>query len=155
MDSNRTVLTAAQVMQKQVFALAADQSVLDAVADLLHRGFAGAPVLEGGKLVGVFSERDALAALASAHYEGEPPGTVAQHMRRDFPVVGLDTDLYELAMVFRDQAVRWLPVVDRHRQLLGLVTRTEVLVAMANLYQRREKTNYERLQEHMALRHGH
>lgn len=154
MDSNRTVLTAAHTMQKQVFALASNQLVLEAIAELLHRGFSGAPVVDEGKIVGVFSERDALTAIAAAHYEDNPPGTVAQHMRREFAVVDAHADLYELAMVFRDHAVRWLPVVDRRCTLLGIVSRSDVLAAMHQLYRHREKSNYERLQEHMALRHG-
>lgn len=141
-------------MQKQVFALAPNQLVLDAVRELLHRGFSGAPVVEDSKVIGVFSERDALTAIAAAHYEDDPPGTVAQHMRREFAVVDTQADLYELAMVFRDHAVRWLPVVDRKRVLLGIVSRSDVLAAMHQLYRHREKSNYERLQEHMALRHG-
>lgn len=152
MNTHRNVQTAAQVMQEQVFVLAPEQSVFDASTQLLHRGFAGAPVLDNGRLVGVFSERDALAALAAAHYEDEPPGTVDQHMRRDFPVVAPDTDLYALALQFRDHCVRWLPVVDTDRQLLGLATRTTVLVALQKLYEGREKNAYERLQDHMALR---
>lgn len=152
MNTTRNVQTAAQVMQEQVFVLAPEQSVFDATAQLLHRGFAGAPVLENGRLVGVFSERDALAALAAGHYEDEPPGTVGQHMRRDFPVVAPDTDLHALALQFRDHCVRWLPVVDAGRQLLGLATRTTVLVAMQKLYDARDKNAYERLQDHLALR---
>jgi|JRYL01.1.fsa_nt_gb CBS domain-containing protein len=154
MDPNRILLTASQVMQRQVFTLAQDLMVLDAVRELLHRGFAGAPVLDGNQLVGVFSERDALAALAAAHYDAEPPGTVGQHMRRDFPVVGLGTDLFELATAFRDHGVRWLPVVDAQRRILGLVTRTAALVALQRQYEHRDKTQYERLQEHMAQHHG-
>lgn len=153
MDSHRNVQTAAQVMQRQVFVLAPEQSVFEAVAELLHRGFAGAPVVEQGRLIGVFSERDALAALAAAHYEGAPPGTVGQHMRTDFPVAHRDTDLYALALAFRDHGVRWLPIVDSARELHGLATRTVVLQALQRLYEQREVTNYERLVAHMDRRH--
>jgi predicted transcriptional regulator len=154
MDTNRTVLTAEHVMQRSVFVLRPEIAVLDAVQALLHRGFSGAPVVEAGRLVGVFSERDALTAIAAAHYDDEPPGTVGQHMRRDFAVIGHDTDLYEIASCFREQPIRRLPVVDRQRHLLGIVSRGDVLRALSQLYQHREKSNYERLQEHMARRFG-
>ena len=86
MDTNRTVLTAQHVMQRSVFVLHPDMQVLDAVDGLLQRGYSGAPVVDDGLLMGVFSERDALAAIAAAHYDDEPPGNVGQHMRRDFDV---------------------------------------------------------------------
>ena len=154
MDTNRNVLTAEHVMQRSVFVLSPDAQVLDAVEHLLQRGFSGAPVVERGKLVGVFSERDALTAIAAAHYESEPPGTVAQHMRRDFDVVGASTDLYEVASAFRENPIRRLPVVDRDRQLLGIVSRGDVLKALRSLFQTRAPSAYEKLQEHMALKHG-
>jgi CBS domain-containing protein len=152
MDTRQTMLLAQHVMQRTVFVLRPEMQVFDAVEELLHRGFSGAPVVEGVRLVGVFSERDALTALAAAHYEGEPPGTVAQHMRVDFDVVGADTDLYELASCFRESPIRRVPVVDRHRRLLGIVSRGDVLKALRLLYRSREKSGYERLQDHMALR---
>jgi len=154
MDTNRTVLTAEQVMQRTVFVVRPDAEVLDAVRELLQRGYSGAPVVEHGRLVGVFSERDALTAIAAAHYEDEPPGTVAQHMRRDFCVVGPTTDLYELASCFRDQPIRRLPVVDCDRRLRGIVSRGDVLKALRQLFTSRQKNAYERLQAHMALKHG-
>lgn len=150
----RTVLTAEHVMQRQVWVLGPAMPVLDAVRDLLQRGFSGAPVVETGRIVGVFSERDALTALAAAHYEDEPPGTVAQHMRRCFDVVGPTADIYELASVFRDNPIRRVPVVDTQRRLLGIVSRGDVLTLLKQLYTHRPKTNYERLQEHMALKHA-
>jgi CBS domain-containing protein len=154
MDTSRTVLTAERVMQRNVFVLLPAMPVLDAVRDLLARGFSGAPVVETGRLVGVFSERDALTAIAAAHYEDEPPGTVAQHMRRDFAVVGPTTDIYEVASVFRDNPIRRVPVVDNSRRLLGILSRGDVLKLLKQLYTHRPKSNYERLQEHMALKHA-
>ncbi|MBX3463833.1 MAG: CBS domain-containing protein [Planctomycetes bacterium] len=154
MDTNRTVLTAGHVMQRNVFVLRPSTQVLDAVRDLLQRGFSGAPVVDDGRLVGVFSERDGLTAIAAAHYEDEPPGTVAQHMRRDFCVVGGSTDLYEVASCFRDNPIRRLPVVDGQRRLLGIISRGDVLKALCQLFACRQQNAYERLQAHLALRHN-
>ena len=154
MDNQRTVLTAEHVMIRDVFVLRPELPVLDAVRELLQRGYSGAPVVERGRLVGVFSERDALTALAAAHYEDDPPGTVAQHMRRDFDVVGPTADIYEVSSVFRDNPIRRVPVVDCERRLLGIVSRGDVLAVLQRLYAHRPKSNYERLQDHMALKHA-
>ena len=154
MDTHRIVLTAEHAMHRNVFVLAPTMPVLDAVRDLLQRGYSGAPVVDNGRLVGVFSERDALTALAAAHYEDEPPGTVAQHMRRDFVVVGPGADIYEVASVFREQPIRRIPIVDAARHLLGIVSRGDVLKLLQQLYRHRPKSNYEKLQDHMAQRLG-
>lgn len=154
MDTRRIVLLAQDVMHRPVFVLQHDAQVLDAVDDLIQHGFSGAPVVERDRLVGVFSERDALTALAASHYESEPPGTVAQHMRRDFAVVCNTADIYEVASIFRDQPIRRVPVVDAKRRLLGIISRGDVLKVLRQVYRTRPKSNYEKLQEHMALRHG-
>ena len=153
MDTSRTVLLAQHVMQRAVFVLHLDRQVLDAVDDLIQRGFSGAPVIDRDRLVGVFSERDALTSIAAAHYEQEPPGTVAQHMRRDFAVVAPDADIFEVASVFRDQPIRRVPVVDTERRLLGIISRGDLLNALRQTFRRRQPTQYEQLQEHMAQRH--
>lgn len=145
------MLTAGHVMRQNVFVLHPNSDVLDAVDKLLQRGFSGAPVVEDGRIVGIFSERDGLAAIASAHYEGEPPGTVAQHMRREFAVVASVTDLYEVAAQFRASPIRRMPVVDHAGVLQGIISRGDVLDALRRLYAHREKSNYERLQEHMNM----
>lgn len=155
MDTSRTVLLAQHVMQRAVFVLRHDRQVLDAVDDLIQRGFSGAPVLERDRLVGVFSERDGLNAIASSHYDHEPPGTVAQHMRRDFAVVGLAADIFEVASVFRDQPIRRVPVVDRERRLLGIISRGDVLKALRRTFPTRQPNRYEQLQDFMSQRSQH
>jgi predicted transcriptional regulator len=154
METSRTVLQAQHVMQRAVFVLRHDRQVLDAVDDLIQRGFSGAPVVDRDRIVGVFSERDALTAIAAAHYEQEPPGTVAQHMRRDFAVISPAADIFEVASVFRDQPIRRVPVVGPDRRLLGILSRGDVLKALRQAFRCRPPTRYEQLQEHMAQRHN-
>jgi len=154
MDTHRLVLTAEHAMQRNVFVLAPETPVLDAVRELTGRGYSGAPVVLGRAVIGVFSERDALTAIASAHYEDEPPGTVAQHMRRDFAVVGAGTDLFEVASLFREQPIRRVPVVDGTRQLLGILSRSDVLKALSGQFPHRQRSQYERLQAHMDQMQG-
>ena len=124
MDTSRTMLTAGHVMTRNVFVLSPDSQVLDAIDKLLQRGFSGAPVVEGERIVGIFSERDGLTAIASAHYDGESPGTVGQHLRREFRSLSVTTDLYEVASYFRNDPIRRMPVVDSDCRLLGILLDT-------------------------------
>jgi predicted transcriptional regulator len=148
------VLLAQHVMQRAVFVLRLERQVLDAVDDLIQRGLSGAPVIDRDRLVGVFTERDALTAIAAAHYEQEPPGAVAQHMRRKFAVVAPDADIFEVASVFRSQSIRRVPVVNSERQLLGIISRSDLLKSLRQAFCSRQPTKYEQLQEHMAQRHS-
>ncbi len=78
----------------------------------------------------MFSERDALTAMAAARYESMPTGTIEMHMRRDFLSVAPATDVFALAAIFAARAVRRLPVVDEAGKLLGVVMRGDLLRAL-------------------------
>lgn len=153
MDADRTLLTAERVMQRNVVTLSPEGSVIDAVQTLLQKGISGAPVVQDGIVVGMFSERDSLTVLASAAYEAEPSGTVAQHMRRQFKCVASDTDLFQIADMFRESPIRRMPVVDCAGRMLGLVMRGDVLRVLHQHYFAREqpppRSNYDRIQEQL------
>ncbi|GAB4151195.1 MAG: hypothetical protein Fur0037_19950 [Planctomycetota bacterium] len=123
----RKLLTAEQIMQRDVFTLSPDDDVVHAVQTLLKKGVSGAPVVQNGRVVGMFSERDSLAVLAAAAYEQEPRGKVAHHMRAEIRCVEPGTDLFELTRVFLETLVRRIPVVGPEKQLLGLVLRSDVM----------------------------
>jgi CBS domain-containing protein len=153
MTADRTLLTAEQVMQRNVVTLTPDQGVLDAVQTLLNKRVSGAPVVEGGKVAGMFSERDCLTVLAAAAYDAEPSGTVAQYMRREFCCIPPEADLFQVAKLFHDYPIRRLPVVDCDGRLIGLVSRGDTLRALQRQFfartSDRPKNNYERIQEHL------
>ena len=126
------MLTARDVMRKDAITLAPDALVDDAVKTLLRKRISGAPVVADGRIVGMFSERDALTAMAAARYESEPIGTVEMHMRRDFQSVPPDTDVFALASTFAERPVRRLPVVDGLGILVGMVMRGDLLRALVD-----------------------
>lgn len=130
MGRERTLLTASDVMRRDAIALAPDTPVDDAVKTLLRKRISGAPVVTGGRILGMFSERDALTAMAAARYESEPSGTVEMHMRRDFASVAPATDVFTLAATFAERPVRRLPVVDADGTFLGVVMRGDLLRAL-------------------------
>lgn len=140
-------------MQRNVVTLAPNQGVLDAVQTLLQKRISGAPVVENGRVAGMFSERDCLSVVAAAAYEEEPSGTVSQYMRREFRCVSPETDLFQVAELFHDYPIRRLPVVDCNGKLVGLVSRGDTLRELQKLYcarsAHRPKNNYELIQDHL------
>ena len=155
MHKDAKIATAAEVMRPSPITLAPATPVADATKTLLRKSISGAPVVDGGRVVGMFSERDALSAMAAACYASEPSGTVEMHMRRDFRAVDATTDLFTLAAVFEANPVRRLPVVDAQGRLLGLVLRGDVLRALAEaidappLHKEPPRTAYERAAERL------
>lgn len=131
MRDETKLATAAHVMRTSPVTFAPDTPMAEATKTLLRKSISGAPVVDGGRLVGIFSERDALSAMAAACYASEPAGTVEMHMRRELRSVSPSTDVFTLAALFEMHPVRRLPVVDEHGILLGLVLRGDVLRALA------------------------
>ena len=148
--------TAADVMLRDPVCLRPDMEVEDAVKTLLRKRISGAPVVEHDRLVGIFSERDALAAMAGALYDSQPNGPVSAHMRRNMVTISPDTDLFVIASRFERDPVRRLPVVDADGRLLGLVLRSTALAALvartasAGAHPAPPKTLYERVAERLA-----
>jgi CBS domain-containing protein len=156
MDTDRYLLTARQVMQREVITLRPDQEVVDAVQTLLRTGISGAPVVQDGKVVGIFSERDSLNVLAASAYEAEPSGKVGEHMRKQVQTCKPNADVFELAHYFEGNPVRRLPVVDESGKLVGLVLRSQVMRELHRLYHAHTKlpppeprTPYERVRQEL------
>ncbi|MBK8097984.1 MAG: CBS domain-containing protein [Planctomycetes bacterium] len=157
MNPHPIVLTAAAILQRPVFTLSPEQEVLEAVQQLLHHGISGAPVVVGNKVVGMFSERDCMAIVASAAYDDEPSGYVQDHMRTTFDAIGPDTDLFSLTMLFQDSPARRIPVITQDGTLVGVVTRFDLMRGLQQIHRARvdaerkpARTPYERVAEFMA-----
>lgn len=156
MNQVLSIPMAADVMRRDVVVFTPGQDVADAVRTILRHQISSGPVVDCGKVVGMFGETDCLKALAACAYESEPTGTVSQHMRRDFEVVRPDTDLFTLARKFETVAVRRLVVVDQDGRLLGLLLRGDVIGALQRLVAERSsrraepKNLYQRVASHLA-----
>jgi CBS-domain-containing membrane protein len=89
-------------------------------------------------LVGFVSERDCLEFLANESFFGSPslPQTAATIMRRHPVCVQPDTELFTLASIFVSHGYRHLPVVE-NGELLGIVSRRDILKAMDNYCRKR------------------
>lgn len=70
------MLTLQDVMTRDVATLAPDQSLRDALSLFAARHVSGAPVVEGGRVVGVLSQSDLIAFLADPPAEPDLPDPV-------------------------------------------------------------------------------
>ncbi len=112
---------------EEVYYTAPDLTVRQAAQYMTTKGVGAVPVLEKGRLVGIFTERDLLTRVV-AH--GMDPATtrVGEVMTKELVVAEADEN-YEAALVkMKDCNCRHLPVVDRDR-LLGVVSMRNLLLA--------------------------
>lgn len=101
----------------------------DAAARMRSHALSALPVMSGGDLVGVLTERDVVEAVA----KGVRPAVahVAEYMSDDGHVsVRIDEDVAVAGMKMLAIGCRHLPVVDRGR-LVGVVSARDVFLASA------------------------
>lgn len=108
--------------------------VLTAVHQLLEHRLSGAPVVDdAGRLLGFFSEKDALKVALNAAYYEQPGAVLAQHMTREVSTLSASASLADAVEAFVTQPFRVYPVVDGER-LVGQLTRANALAALEKLW---------------------
>jgi len=130
----------ADYMATQLLVLSPGMTMADAIQELLDRKVSGAPVVQDGKLVGVFSESDCLKEALHAGYHNTGSGTVGDYMTRDAETIAADESIITAAEIFLGHKRRRLPVLDASGKLVGQISRRDVLRAMASVNHQRAGT---------------
>jgi CBS domain-containing protein len=114
--------------QQDVATISQERTVNDALLLLKERGI-GALVVTGPTppLVGIFSERDAVRALASSGADALNM-TVAELMSTDVKTCDVTTTVTELMGLMTERRIRHLPVVHEN-QLVGMISIGDVVKA--------------------------
>lgn len=109
------------------FSVEASQTVLDALKVMADAHIGAILVTEGGKIIGIYTERDYL-------YKGEIEGRSAKDTKiKDVMVskmitVTFDTTVEQCMGLMKQYRIRHLPVVEKD-QLVGLVSMRDVMLA--------------------------
>ena len=117
------------VKDRKVYSIDAGRSVLEAARYMMENNVGALPVLRGGELAGIFSERDIMNRVVAA---GRTPGTtsVAEVMTANPRAVPLDETVEECLFIMREFGFRHLPIVDG-KELKGLVSLRDILMRQA------------------------
>jgi len=127
-------ITIADYMTKHLVTVTEETSVLEAIQKLLTHKITSAPVLnQQGRLVGMFSEKDGMKVVLENTYNQSMKGKVSEYMATDIVTVNADASIVDLASKFEASSVRSYPVYEDN-QLVGLVSRTDVLRALVSIH---------------------
>ncbi len=105
----------------QVISIRQQATALEAAKLMNDQKIGALVVQEGGRVIGMFTERDVLMRIVA---EQRDPATVSvgQIMTRPVACCRPDTTVEEARAVMRNRRIRHLPVVDEQERLIGLVS---------------------------------
>jgi CBS domain-containing protein len=111
------------MMARDVLSVAPEDTIGEAAQKMVERGVGSAVVLDFGRLIGIFTERDLLRAVADRVHSSE--ARVREWMTADPITVTPDTAAEDAARTMLDNGFRHLPVVEGDRAV-GIVSIRDV-----------------------------
>jgi CBS domain-containing protein len=98
----------------------ADATVMDAIRLMVDRGIGALAIVEGKKVVGIFSERDLMRRVV---FKGLDPSKtkITDVMTRDVEKVLDSTSVKAAVAMMRAKKFRHLPILDGNGDLIGMV----------------------------------
>jgi CBS domain-containing protein len=106
---------------RQVWTIGPDATVLQAALVMNEHTIGALVVTDGGRIVGMFSERDILRRVIGEHRDPDQT-RVAEVMTTEVVCCTSQTSLEEAGGAIKNRRVRHLPVVDDENRLLGLIS---------------------------------
>ncbi|MEH6503096.1 MAG: CBS domain-containing protein [Cycloclasticus sp.] len=113
-----------------------EMQISEAIKFLNTHKISGAPVVDDkGDLVGMLSEKDCLkVALQSTYYEDWVGGSVSEYMTANVETVSDTASIVDLADKFLKSSYKRFPVLDEDGDLVGQISRSDVLRALDILW---------------------
>ena len=103
-----------------------DQHVVEAVHFMVENNVGAVPVLNGGNLVGIFSERDVMTRVLVRGLD--PHSTPVEKVMTAEPLaVGPETSIHDCMVLMKQHKFRHLPVCDGKR-LVGFLSLRDILL---------------------------
>ena len=116
-----------EAMSRDVKTVNPDQPIQEAARIMLDIDAGALPVGENDQLVGMITDRDIAVRGVAA---GKPPtATVREVMSREVRYCFEDEDTAHVARNMGEQQIRRLPVVDRNKRLVGILSLADLATA--------------------------
>ena len=124
-------LTVGEIASKDVISFNLDCDIKTAAKKLASHDIDGAPVIKDGKVVGVFTVTDIVNAIAT----DKENKTVGELMSTNVVIVNEDLKIANAIEVMLKKSISRLIIADNDQNLLGIVTRTDLIDCVTNLKQ--------------------
>ncbi len=115
------------VMTPQVETISPDATVEDAAGRMKQLDIGVIPVCDAQGLVGMLTDRDLVVRVLGEHRDPKAV-RVGEVMTPDITYGFEDQDVREAAMLMADKQIRRLPVLNRKRELVGIVSLGDIAV---------------------------
>jgi CBS domain-containing protein len=127
LDERALPVTALDIMTPDPVTFTPETSVHEAAQTLAEHRISGAPVVgDGGNIVGIVSEYDLIARTGT---------TVREVMTRDVVSVSDTAPLDRVRAILVTQRLKRVPVVNAKKQLIGLISRADLVRELAYRWQ--------------------
>jgi CBS domain-containing protein len=109
-----------EVMTREVKVVSPNQTISDAARMMAETDAGSLPVAEGDRLVGMITDRDIVIRAVARNLSPDTP--VRDAMSKEVLYCFEDEDIEHVAENMAQQQVRRLPVVNRAKRLVGIVS---------------------------------
>ena len=116
---------------KDVISLNLNCNLKEAATLFSQNGIDGAPVMKNGKVVGVFTVTDLIQAIA----EDNDEATVGDLMSTKVIIINEDLKIAKAIEILFKKSISRLIIADNDNNLLGIVTRTDLINSITNFEQ--------------------
>ncbi len=106
-------------MKTTLYSVDPSTTVGEAISLMARNRIGSALIMEGGRLIGIFTERDTVRAISQSH--DAPTHEISSWMTRDPKTVDADVDVDDAMKTMLDNGFRHLPVVDGG-EVVGMVS---------------------------------
>ncbi len=115
--------------EQEVWSVHPDQTVYEALHTMADRNVGALPVIEEGRLAGIFSERDYARKIILQGRESKST-RVAEVMSGTAHTVRMDDNIQDCMRLMTDKRVRHLPVLDGGERLVGILSIGDIVNAI-------------------------
>jgi len=117
---------------RTVFSVSPTATIADAVAEMNRHRVGSVLVIDGGTLVGIFTERDVLRRVVGAGVDPHR-ASVADVMTKGVITISPDATVEQTMVLFTEKRCRHLPVLDEGR-LVGAISIGDITRWMADAH---------------------
>ena len=128
----------------EVYSVAPNDSVIDAIRLMAQKGVGAVLVMEGAALVGIISERD-YARKVVLHGRSSADTAVREIMTADVITVGLNETVEHCMQIVTEHRIRHLPVIEDD-EVIGVISIGDLVKAVIE----DQKVQLDQLQRYIA-----